>query len=75
MRYMTQRNYEIVLDPQQDGGFSVYVPELPDVVTEGETREEAIEMAKEAIKLYLQTMAEQGWEPHRVERVEVAVAA
>ena len=72
---MTQRNYEIVLDPQQDGGFSVYVPELPDVVTEGETREEAIEMAKEAIELYLETMAEQDWEPHQVERVKVAVAA
>lgn len=47
--------------PQPEGGFTVSVPELPDVVTEGETVDEALAMAKEAIEAYLEAMRERGW--------------
>ncbi len=36
-----QHEYDIVLTPQAEGGFTVAVPAFPDVVTEGETFEEA----------------------------------
>lgn len=34
-----EREYEVVLVEQPEGGFTVSVPELPDVVTEGEIKE------------------------------------
>jgi predicted RNase H-like HicB family nuclease len=68
-----EHDYEVVLDPQPEGGFVVYVPDLPDVVTEGETREEALAMAKDAIEGYLETMRERGWPVRRALRAHVAV--
>jgi predicted RNase H-like HicB family nuclease len=69
----TERQYEVVLLPEAEGGFSVFVPELPSVATQGETREEAFAMAKEAIELYLEVMAEDGLPIPTVERGSVAV--
>jgi len=45
-----EREYEIVLQPESEGGFSVFVPELPRVATQGE-------MAKEAIEAHLEVDA------------------
>jgi len=47
--------YIIILVPEEEGGYSVEVPALPGCYTQGETREEAIAMAKEAIELYLES--------------------
>lgn len=44
----------IVLEPQEEGGFTAYVPSLPGCVSQGETKEEAIKNIKEAIELYLE---------------------
>lgn len=44
------------MTPEADGGYTVTVPSLPGCVTWGETIEEAKEMAKEAILLYLEDM-------------------
>ena len=55
-----KRDYELILEPEPEGGFSVFVPELPIVVTKGETIEEATEMAEEAIKAYLEVIREDG---------------
>jgi hypothetical protein len=35
-----KREYEIMLQPESEGGFSVFVPELPSAATQGETIEE-----------------------------------
>jgi predicted RNase H-like HicB family nuclease len=35
-----EREYEIVLHSEPEGGFSVFVPELPSVATQGETIEQ-----------------------------------
>jgi len=67
------REYEVVLSPEPEGGFSVFVPDLPSVATHGDTRDEALAMAKEAIEGYLEVMEEEGWEVPRVERERVAV--
>ena len=63
----------MVLVPQREGGFVVSVPDLPDVITEGETREEALEMARDAIEGYLETMREKGWPIREGLREHVAV--
>jgi antitoxin HicB len=43
-------SFSVILEPQQDGGFTVLVPALPEVVTEGDTKEEALANAEEAIR-------------------------
>ena len=45
----------IVLEEQEEGGFTVFVPALPGCISEGETREEAIRNIREAIALYLES--------------------
>jgi len=40
---MVGKEYEVILTPQPEDGYTVLVPDLPDVFTEGETREEALE--------------------------------
>ena len=42
-------SFSVILEPQEEGGFAVLVPALPEVVTEGDTEQEALENAKEAI--------------------------
>lgn len=44
----------VVLEAQESGGFTVYVPSLPGCVSQGETKEEALKNIKEAIELYLE---------------------
>ena len=47
--------YTVILVPEEEGGYSVEVPALPGCYTQGETRDAAISMAKEAIELYLES--------------------
>ncbi len=73
------RTYSIVVDPDPDeGGFTVTVPALPGCVTQGETVEECLAHAHEAISLYLEELAASGEpipeekEPPRLLKVTVA---
>ncbi len=43
---------QVVLEPSEQGGYTVYVPSLPDCVSEGDTEDEALVNIKEAIELY-----------------------
>ena len=43
----------VVLEPSDEGGYTVYVPSLPGCVSEGDTIEEALTDIQEAIELYL----------------------
>jgi antitoxin HicB len=54
------RTYTVILEPAEEGGFTVHVPALPEVVTEGETEAEALAMAKEAIELALEERLAEG---------------
>lgn len=45
--------FSVVLEPQEEGGFTVLVPALPEVVTEGDTENEALTNAEEAIRAIL----------------------
>ena len=53
--------YTIVLDPDLDeGGYTVTVPALPGCITEGETVDECVANAQEAIQLYLAELTASG---------------
>lgn len=55
------RRYTVILTPEvEEGGWSVTVPALPGCVTQGETREEALENAREAIAGYLEELVLNG---------------
>ena len=45
---------KIVLEPQEEGGYTVFVPSLPGCISQGETVEESLENIKEAIQLWLE---------------------
>ena len=61
-------SYRILLREEPEGGYTVIVPSLPGCVTYGDTVEEAIEMAKEAIELYIESLKEHGEEIPTEER-------
>ena len=70
-------DFSVVLEPQSEGGFSVSVPALPEVVTEGDTEAEALEMAADAINLVLRYRRDNGLpipvdEPPRVRKITIA---
>ena len=49
--------YTVVLDHQPDGGYHVSCPALPGCHTEGDTLDEALANAREAIEVYLESLA------------------
>ena len=54
------RAYSIVVDPDPEGGFTVTVPSLPGCITQGETVEECVSNAQEAIALYIEDLVASG---------------
>jgi predicted RNase H-like HicB family nuclease len=46
--------FNVILEPAEEGGFVVSVPALDGCFTEGNTEEEALENAREAILCYLE---------------------
>jgi antitoxin HicB len=75
---MTQNfSFSVILEPQEGGGFTVLVPALPEVVTEGDTEEEALFNAQEAIRAILDYRRDHGIAipadaPPEIRRVVVA---
>ena len=57
---LTEYRYTVVFEPAEEGGYVVTVPALPGLVTEGDTLEEAREMAKDAIRGYLESLQKHG---------------
>ena len=45
---------KVILEPSDEGGYTVYVPSLPGCISEGDTTEEALANIREAIELYLE---------------------
>ena len=52
----SEYRYTVVFEPAEEGGYVVTVPALPGLVTEGDSLEEAREMAKDAIRGYLESL-------------------
>ena len=59
---MNALSYRVLLRKEPEGGFTVNVPSLPGCVTFGETLEESMSMAREAIELYIESLVAHGEE-------------
>lgn len=68
------RQFDVILEPQEDGSYTAYVPDLPGCVSEGDSLEEAQAMIAEAMALYLESRQQRGWPLPRVEHRRVAPA-
>lgn len=67
--------YEVIFDPNGEG-YTVTVPKLPGLVTEGDNLKEAREMAKDAIRCYLEALLKEtnsSSESTRREKIKVAI--
>ena len=65
--------FKVVLEPSEEGGYTVYVPSLPGCVSEGETKEEALANIREAIELYLEPTEDDFIPESQTEVVELAL--
>jgi antitoxin HicB len=54
------RKFSVVLEPEPEGGFTVRVPSLPEIVTYGKDETEALAMAEDAIRLVLEDCIARG---------------
>ena len=54
------RSFDVVLRPEPEGGFTVRVPALPEIVSWGETEQEALSNAEEAISLVVEDRTARG---------------
>lgn len=54
--------FRIVLRPEPEGGYTAMVPTLPGCITYGETVEEAMKMAEDAVRAYIASMKKHGEE-------------
>ena len=54
------RSIDVVLRPEPEGGFTVRVPALPEIVSWGETEQEALSNAEEAISLVVEDRTARG---------------
>ena len=50
----------VVIVEQSESSFGAYVPDLPGCVAVGESRDEAMELVREAIEIHIQSLRENG---------------
>jgi antitoxin HicB len=75
-----KRTFAVVLEPEDEGGFTVRVPAFPEIVTYGKNEREALAMAEDAIRLVIEDSRARGepvpsGEPSRIREVTVTLAA
>lgn len=63
----------IILEPSDEGGYTVIVPALPGCISEGDTREDALKNIQEAITLYLEPIEDDLDFMPQAELLELAV--
>jgi antitoxin HicB len=52
--------FTVLYEPAEEGGYVVTCPALPGLVTEGQTLDEAREMARDAIRAYVESLQKDG---------------
>jgi antitoxin HicB len=75
-----KRTFAVVLEPEEEGGFTVRVPAFPEIVTYGKDEGEALAMAEDAIRLVIADSIARGesvpsGEQPRIREVTVTLAA
>jgi predicted RNase H-like HicB family nuclease len=66
--------FNVTIDRDEDGVWIVECPSIPGCVSQGKSKDEALDNIKDAIKLCLQVRGEQGL-PLTIETKQVEVAA
>jgi predicted RNase H-like HicB family nuclease len=64
---------KVILEKSDEGGYTVFVPSLPGCISEGDSREQAIENIRQAIELYLEPTADDSDFQPNAEIVELAI--
>ncbi len=64
---------KVVFEPSEEGGYTVFVPSLPGCISEGDTKDQALQNIKEAIELYLESVEDDPPLASGTEVVEVTV--
>ena len=52
--------FKVVLEPSDEGGYTVYAPSLPGCISEGDTVKESLENIRKAIEIYLESVDDVG---------------
>jgi predicted RNase H-like HicB family nuclease len=55
---MSAMDYEVIIE--EGASFGAYVPDLPGCVAVGESRDEAMELIREAIEMHIESLRENG---------------
>jgi predicted RNase H-like HicB family nuclease len=63
----------IILEPSEEGGYTALVPSLPGCISEGDSRQEALDNIREAIELYLEPVEDDESFSSKAEKIEIAV--
>jgi len=66
-------NLRVVLEPSEEGGYTVLVPSLPGCISEGDTKEEALQNIREAIALYLEPVEDDSYPHPDAEIIDIAI--
>jgi len=64
---------QIILEPSDEGGYTVFVPSLPGCISEGDTKEEALKNIQEAVELYLEPIEDDLSYSPNMEKLEIAI--
>lgn len=64
---------KVILEPSDEGGYTVYVPSLPGCISEGDSKEEALANIREAIELYLEPTEDDHIPKDKAEVLELAL--
>jgi len=77
IRYASPRwlamKLRVILEPSEEGGYTVTVPALPGCISEGDTKEEALRNIREAIELYVEPVEDDASLSPDAEQLEIAV--
>ena len=66
----------VLLTPGEDGQIVAQIPVIPGCISQGKTRQEALDNIREAALLCLECMEEEGWslpKEYSLEQVELAI--
>ncbi|MFQ5987642.1 MAG: type II toxin-antitoxin system HicB family antitoxin [Dehalococcoidia bacterium] len=72
-RKVTIQSFEVVLEPEEEGGYHVYAPSLKGCHSYGDTREEALKNIADAIEGCLAALKKHGHKIPEREKVQVEV--
>ena len=59
-QHSTKHRFTVIFEKEDEGGYHVFCPTLPGCHTQSETVEEGIANIREAIQLYVESLAEDG---------------